>query len=163
MTKDDALTTLFRHNRWANGRLLERCATLTPEQLDATIIGTFGTIRDTLSHVVRAERGYLALITGQQVAAPKDAAELTLVDLAALSASTGAALVEWASRVRPDDTVELEWYGTLRQVPKTIILTQAITHATEHRVQVLAILTQLGIEPPDLGGWMYMDEMEENG
>jgi hypothetical protein len=43
----------------------------------------------------------------------------------------------------------------LRAVPKTIILTQVINHATEHREQVKTILTQSGIEPPDLQSWAY--------
>jgi uncharacterized damage-inducible protein DinB len=46
-------------------------------------------------------------------------------------------------------------------VPKTILLTQAINHATEHRAQIMAILTQLGIQPPDLDGWSYFDELEQ--
>jgi uncharacterized damage-inducible protein DinB len=50
----DTLTTLFSHNLWANLRLLERCAELSSEQLDAAIPGTFGSIRDTLQHIVTA-------------------------------------------------------------------------------------------------------------
>ena len=44
MKPTDTLTTLFSHNLWANLRLLERCAALTSEQLDATISGAFGSI-----------------------------------------------------------------------------------------------------------------------
>ena len=61
MNPTDTLTTLYRHNRWANLRLLERCAGLSDEQLDATLLGTFGSIRDTLQHIVIAERSYLSL------------------------------------------------------------------------------------------------------
>ena len=59
------------------------------------------------------------------------------------------------------DTVQIDWDGTPRDVPKTIILSQVINHATEHRDQIMAILTQLGIEPPDLQSWAYFDELEE--
>ena len=52
----DTLTTLYSHNLWANIKLFECCAGLSDEQLDSTIIGTFGTIRDTLQHIVGAER-----------------------------------------------------------------------------------------------------------
>jgi uncharacterized damage-inducible protein DinB len=38
---------------------------------------------------------------------------------------------------------------------------QAINHATEHRTQISTIITQLGLEPPDMAGWQYMDEMGE--
>jgi uncharacterized damage-inducible protein DinB len=37
MKLTDTLTTLFSHNLWANLRLIDRCATLSSEQLDATI------------------------------------------------------------------------------------------------------------------------------
>ena len=72
MNTTDTLTTLFRHNRWANVRILERCAGLTNEQLDATIAGAYGSIRDTLQHIVTAERLYFSRIsTGQRYVARK--------------------------------------------------------------------------------------------
>ncbi|MCP4140149.1 MAG: hypothetical protein GY755_07650 [Chloroflexi bacterium] len=33
-------------------------------------------------------------------------------------------------------------------------------HAIEHRSQIMTILTQLGIQPPDLDGWTYFDETD---
>ena len=41
------------------------------------------------------------------------------------------------------------------------LMIQAINHSTEHRTQVSTIITQLGLEPPDMTGWQYMDEMGE--
>jgi len=73
---------------------------------------------------------------------------------------TGAGFIEWAPQVQADHTVQVDWDGTPRDVPKTIILTQAINHATEHRSQIMAILTQLGIQPPDLDGWSYFEALE---
>jgi uncharacterized damage-inducible protein DinB len=40
-------------------------------------------------------------------------------------------------------------------------MVQAINHATEHRAQISAIITQLGMEPPDMSGWQYMEEIGE--
>ena len=40
-------------------------------------------------------------------------------------------------------------------IPASVILVQAINHATEHRAQAQAILTQLGIEPPAIDGWAH--------
>ena len=66
MEPNDTLTTLFSHNLWANLKLLETCAELTSEQLDATIVGTYGSIQDTLEHIVKAEQSYFARVsTGQ--------------------------------------------------------------------------------------------------
>ena len=73
----------------------------------------------------------------------------------------GLGLIEWAPKVQADDTVQVDWVGAPRDVPKTIILTQVINHTTEHRAQIMAILTQLGIQPPELDGWQYFDEMDK--
>ncbi|HNB53835.1 MAG TPA: DinB family protein, partial [Anaerolineales bacterium] len=149
MPSTDTLTTLFRHHLWANMSLFERCADLTPEQLDATLLGTFGSIRETLEHIARAEQNYLHRIrTGQRLVRPENAPPLTMAEMLASLRATGEGLIEWAGKVQPDDMVQLDWEGTPRDTPKTIILTQAINHATEHRSQVMAILTQLGIQPP---------------
>ncbi|NUM49091.1 MAG: DinB family protein [Anaerolineales bacterium] len=162
MPPTDTLTTLFNHYLWANVSLFEQCANLTPEQLDATLLGTFGSIRETLEHIVRAEQNYLHRIrTGQRLVRPENASSLTMAEMLASLRTTGEGLIEWAGKVQPDETVTVDWEGTPRGVPKTILLTQAINHATEHRSQVMAILTQLGIEPPELDGWNYFDTMDK--
>jgi uncharacterized damage-inducible protein DinB len=158
MNPTDTLTTLFRHNLWANERIIELCAGLSDEQLDATLVGTFGSIRDTLQHIVTAERSYFSRIsTGRPYRHPADAPPLTLADMLEWARASGAGLVQWAPQVQAGDVVEIDWDGVLRAVPKTILLTQAINHATEHRAQVMAILTQRGIEPPELDSWAYFD------
>jgi uncharacterized damage-inducible protein DinB len=159
MKPTDTLTTLFSHNLWANLRLLERCAELTGEQLEATMPGAYGSIGDIWQHIVTSEQSYFSRIsTGQRLHRPADAPALTMAEMKDSLRKTGSGLVEWASKVQADDTVQIDWDGTLRDVPKTIILTQVINHATEHREQIKAILTQMGIEPPDLQGWAYFDE-----
>ncbi|HET9223406.1 MAG TPA: DinB family protein [Roseiflexaceae bacterium] len=162
MQPTDTVTTLFRHHLWANLRLLERCATLTDDQLEATIGGAFGSIHATLHHIVTSEQSYFSRIsTGQPLHHPDDAPLLPPAELIESARATGAGLIEWAAKVRTDETVEVGWEGTPRDVPKTIILTQIINHATEHRAQVMAILTHLGVEPPDLQAWEYFDELEQ--
>jgi uncharacterized damage-inducible protein DinB len=162
MNTTDTLTTLFGHNLWANVRILERCAGLTAEQLDATIAGAYGSIRDTLQHIVTAERSYVSRIsTGQPYRRPEDAPPLTLAEMIESVRASGSGLIEWAPRVQAGDTVSVNWEGAPREVPKTILLTQAINHATEHRAQIMAILTQSGIQPPELDSWSYFAELAE--
>jgi uncharacterized damage-inducible protein DinB len=162
MEPTDTLTTLFRHNLWANLNLLEQCAELNSDQLEATMVGTYGSIRDTLEHIVRAEQSYFSRIsTGQPRRRSEDEGPPTIREMVESARTTGAGLIEWAPKVRASDTVQVDWDSTARAVPKTIILTQAINHATEHRAQIMAILTQLGIQPPDLDGWTYFDELDK--
>jgi len=162
MKTSDTLTTIFKHNLWANLRLLESCQALSDEQFDTTLTGTYGSIRDTLQHLVLAEKGYDTRISsGQRYHHPKDAAPMTLLEMKASIQETGIGLIEWSQKVQADDKVPIDWDGTQREVPKTILLNQAINHATEHRAQIMVIMTQLGVEPPSLDSWTYYDELDK--
>ncbi len=162
MKPTDSLTTLFNHHLWANLRLFERCAELTGEQLEATIPGTYGSIHDTLRHIVAAEQSYFSRIsTGQPRRHPQDAPPLAIGEMIESLRTTGPGLIEWASKVSAADTVRINWDGTPRDVPKSIILTQAISHATEHRAQIMTTMTQLGLQPPELSSWTYFDELKD--
>jgi uncharacterized damage-inducible protein DinB len=127
--------------------------------LDATIPGAYGSIYETLHHIVTSEQSYFSRIsTGQGRSRPKDAPPLTMAEMIESLHTTGNGLIEWAPKVQADELVEVKW-DIPRDVPKTIILTQIINHATEHREQIKAILTELGIEPVDLQGWAYFHEV----
>ncbi len=82
---------------------------------------------------------------------------MTIAEMTELVRTTGSGLIEWAPKVQADDTAQ----NDSDDVPKTIILTQAINHATEHRAQIMAIMTQWGIQPPELDGWTHFDEREK--
>jgi len=145
---------------WSNLRLLERCAQLTSEQLDATMVGAFGSIYVTLQHIVNSEKSYFSRIsTGKRYDRPENQPLMTMAEMMDSVRATGAGLIEWAPKLQAADMVEMDWEGTPRPVPKTILLTQALNHATEHREQIKAIMTQIGVEPPDLQAWEYFDEL----
>lgn len=156
------LETLFRHNLWANLQLLEVCRPLSEEQLQATVVGVYGSIGETWQHMARSERSYFSRIsTGQPYRHPDGAPPLTFAELAESLRHTGEGLIEWAPKVQADERVEVQWdnngiQGPV-QVPKAVILTQVINHATEHRAQIMAILTALGIQPPELDSWGYFE------
>jgi uncharacterized damage-inducible protein DinB len=159
MNQTEPLTNLYSHHLWANLRLLELCAGLSSEQLETAIPGAYGSIHDTLQHFVTSEQSYFSRIsTGQPRRRPEGAPPMSIAEMIDSARATGTGLIEWAPKVQPGDTVQLDWDGTPREVPKSVILTQVINHATEHRAQVMVMLTQLGIQPPDLDSWSYFDE-----
>lgn len=156
-----SLETFFRHNLWANSELFALCAGLTDAQLDTGIVGAYGTIRETLQHIADAEYSYWhRLTTGRPYRRPADAPPPTLADLQASIRTSGEGLIAVAPTVQPGDTVEVKWESdvTARAIPCSVILTQVINHATEHRAQIMATLTQLGIEPQELSGWTYFND-----
>jgi len=156
------LTTLFAHNTWANLRLLDFCAKLSDEQLDATAIGCFGSIRDTLWHIVGAEVSYVRRVNGKLPPQPisrdvfpgfavvKDVARWTNDELLQLALSA-----------RKDTMVTESEQDMACEYTLASLMMQTINHATEHRAQIAAIITQLGMEPPDMSGWQYMVDTGE--
>jgi uncharacterized damage-inducible protein DinB len=157
----ETIQTLFRHNLWANIKLFEQCAQLSEEQLNSKVIGTYGSIFDTLEHIANAERSYWhRLKTGQPFRKPEGARKPTIAELQVSILSSGAGLVDLAPSIQPSEGVEVNWEGSPRTIPSAVILTQVINHATEHRAQIMVMLTQLGIQPLDLDGWTYFDEAD---
>ena len=162
MKVEDTLMTLFRHHLWANLQLLERCAELTREQLDTTMVGAYGSIYVTLQHITTSEKSYFSRIsTGKRYDRPANQPPMTLAEMADSLQATGTGLIEWAPKLKADDMVEVDWEGTPRATPKTILLTQALQHAAEHREQIKTMLTQISVEPPDLQGWEFFDKNYE--
>jgi uncharacterized damage-inducible protein DinB len=153
---EEPLVELFRHHLWANLRLLDSCEALSKAQLDATAHGTFGSIHATLIHLAGSDESYLARLTGER---PADAitkeAVVGIADLRAHLRRSGEGLIQVAGRASTLGRIRVAWGEQAWQFPASIILIQAINHATEHRAHVMTIITQLGIEPSDVSGWEY--------
>jgi uncharacterized damage-inducible protein DinB len=156
------LTTLFAHNAWANLKLLDFCEGLSDEQLDATAVGGFGSIRDTLRHIVSAEVSYVNRVNGKQPAEPlprdQFPAFAVLKDAVRWASDE---LLQLALSAREDTLVRQRPPRQPEEYKLAALMVQAVNHSTEHRTQIATIITQLGMEPPDMSGWQYMWEMGE--
>lgn len=156
------LTTLFGHNAWANLKLLDFCEELSDQQLDATAIGGFGSIRDTLAHIVGAEVGYVERANGKLPPGSFSTNQFpgfeVLKDAVRWS---GDELLQLALSARADTMVRQRPPRMSVEYRLASLMVQAVTHSTEHRTQISAIITQLGMEPPDMSGWKYIEEIGE--
>jgi uncharacterized damage-inducible protein DinB len=155
------LVEMFRHNAWANQRLFDACAGLSDAQLDTTVVGTFGNIRDTLTHIVGAQERYVAaLAESGPVSVIREREPFPgLAELRDAARASGAALLELAAQAQSGATVTTMYRGENFTLPVWLLFVQAINHATEHRAQVAAILTQQGVEPPSMDGWTYHEAL----
>jgi uncharacterized damage-inducible protein DinB len=154
----DGLEDLFRHNTWANLQLIDVCSPLTSDQLGVSVDGTYGSIRRTLVHLVAAEEGYLWRLTGERPREDMSEDDWPgFEELRERAAESGDRLEVEGARTDVDRVVE--WIGgdgMHRATRAALLLTQSINHSTEHRSQVMTVLTQVGVEPPELDGWAYM-------
>ncbi len=155
----DPLRTFFQHHAWANLRLIDHCAGLPPETLEATVPGTRGTIMTTLVHLVGADQRYLLPMDGQEAGIRIHETESpSLADVRAaaeLQAARWQALIDRAREL--DVTLSRREWPEVRHAEELLFL-QAIHHGNDHRTHVCTILGAHGLEVPDLSGWEYWQE-----
>ena len=158
MSGMDLLVEFFQHNSMMNRRLMEACRQLSPERLSATATGTYGSIGATLVHIANSQEGYAARLLDTE--RPQRLPEEPFPGFEALGerfAHGDVQLQEAATQAAQDREVQVtgdDPPGTWL-MPVSLFLLQAVNHGTEHRSQVATILTQLGVEPPEMDGWMY--------
>ena len=136
------LVKVFEHNNWANMAIIEACAALRDEQLDAEPqSATFGSIRLTLVHLVASQQGYLSLLT-LPIEARRDARP-AFAELQKAASSSGEGLLALA-RDQPSKhlTTQLRTTDGYLVAP-WVVMVQAITHATERREQISSMLSAL--------------------
>ena len=150
------LVDFFKHHLWANLGLVDACAHLTDEQLDASAPGTYGRIRDTLVHLFRAEESYLIRLTGREQADRLEREVFPGIEaLRAHARQSGERLIAIAETLDPAQIVRGTYQGEPYELPVMVPLMQAIHHAADHRSQIATVLSQAGVEPPDLSVWAY--------
>ena len=164
------LLELFRHKTWATLRLIEYCQGLADEHLDATIPGTFGTIRETPRHLVSSDEGYFSILTRKRLSEPLPDGLPKLEDLPdgpipldELAERVRRLAPRWKLLAQDTDIASREvttsdgW-----RVPGAVPMAQAINHADDHRSHVLSILGARGLEIPEPNGldiWGYAEAM----
>ncbi len=151
------LASLFEHNLWANLVASAACRELTEEQLESSVVGTGGSIREMLMHIAGAEQRYVSRLTGEP---PRYGEREGWPGVAALEAAlehSGSALLALARRSDEIGMVSWEFEGRRVEYLGAMLFVQAINHATEHRSQIATILTQQGVEPPDMSGWRWFE------
>ncbi|MGE5226542.1 MAG: DinB family protein [Planctomycetaceae bacterium] len=152
------LEDAFGHHVWATLRLIDACAALDPTQLETEVPGTYGSIIDTMRHLVGADASYLFVTSGGR----SERIDEDAMDLAALRAAMEADGTGWAALLKQDldpDVVLVRHRddGSATEAPLGIRLAQALHHGTDHRSQICTALTTLGVEPPSIDVWDFGD------
>lgn len=148
---------LAGHHGWATAQLLSYCQGLDETTLNATAPGTYGTVIETLRHMVDAEMSYLYRLTGAWPARPWPRDEAVGIDVLLVRASLLAETLERFLADDWDDERLGEAYGDdqVMAVHAGVFLAQTIHHANEHRAHVCSVLGALGHEAPDVSAWGY--------
>jgi uncharacterized damage-inducible protein DinB len=155
---DDA----FRHHVWATLELIDVCSSLSPDQLETSVPGTYGSILDTMRHLVGGDRGYLFVISGRRVPVidEEEESRMDLSDLRKVMEEDGSFWPELvAGELDPDaDYARPQDDGSLSHAPLGVRLAQVVHHGTDHRSQICTALTSIGVEPPLIDVWDYAEK-----
>jgi uncharacterized damage-inducible protein DinB len=153
------MTEAFAHHMWATLRLMDACSPLTPEQLGTTVPGTYGSILETMRHLVGGDASYLFATTGGRTHLI-DEDDMGLPELRTAMEGYDEA---WAGLLAEDPdpeavVVRRHEDGSETHATMCIRLAQALHHGTDHRSQICTALTTLGIEPPGIDLWDYGEQ-----
>jgi len=157
------LERLFDYHYWANRKLLHVVSQLTPEQFTRSVAGSYGSIRNTLVHVLSAEWGWLERCGGE-----RRGDRLNPDDYPTIESLEGAwirveqCLREFLSHLENEDLArEVEFSlagGPSHTLAVGELMQHAMIHAVHHRGQVSLLLRELGFTPGNFDMLMYDEE-----
>lgn len=148
----DALLRRFvGYSGWATGVMLDHCLGLGEPALRASAAGTYGTLHETLTHLIDTDGSYLGWLTGAPPMLLEGAADPALLrDCAERWRAGWLAAMEGA----PDHERPIEAEGG-RRAPAWPLVLQALHHANDHRAHVGTILGANGLPVPAVDAWAY--------
>ncbi len=149
----DTFHELYRHNYWARDRQLGACTSLTDEQFTQPMGNSFGSLRDTLVHLLQVEWIWLERWNDRAPRVwPSDAEFTSLAILSERWNHIERVMWEFLNRIREQDLQRKLTYVNFAGETWTYALWQmmihVITHQSYHRGQVTTLLRQLGHQAP---------------
>ena len=159
------LERLYDYHYWANRSLMAVVSKLPPGQFTQVAAGSYGSVRNTLVHVLSAEWGWLDRCGG-----PKRGEKLKPEDF-----PTVESLVEAWTRVDgymrgflsglTDEDLAREIVfaigdGPAHSVPLGDLMQHAAVHAVHHRGQVALLLRTLGHVPGNFDWLIYVERRQ---
>jgi uncharacterized damage-inducible protein DinB len=146
------LISLFEYGDWVNQRLLDAASALTAEQFNQKVLPGFGSVHLTLAHMLGADVLWFARWRGFSPKTMLSPAELATVPIIR---ERWKEVVEergayFATLDEAELSVKVRWTNMRGQVYELLrwqVILHCTNHATHHRSEVAAILTELGHEP----------------
>jgi uncharacterized damage-inducible protein DinB len=162
----ERIRTLYAYSAWANARILDTAALLTPEQFTTSGDG-FGSIRDTLVHTASAQWLWLWLERWRATSPTELWDPADFPDVAILRSrweEVEATTSAYVASLREHDLARAVSYvnfqGENWAYPLWQQLLHQVNHATQHRSEAALLLTRLGYSPGWLDLLVYVDEQD---
>ncbi|MFZ3331108.1 MAG: DinB family protein [Candidatus Acidiferrales bacterium] len=143
---------LYDYNAWADHRTLDACAALSSEQFTRDLGSSFGSVRDTLLHIMQVEWLWLERWHGRSPTSFAANGEYSNVEsIRARWLEIERDLLDYIASLTTEEVQRVVRHKTTAGVPQAAPLWQMlqhlVNHGTYHRGQVATMLRQLGAKP----------------
>ncbi len=159
---EPTMIEFFQYNHWVNQELMGICINLSDEIITANIPGSYGSIRDTFTHILKAEISFLKRI---HRAYPEPdfnwEANPSLSQMMAYETVLNEALLDTLQRVPATQNVHEEGNGWTFDYQARLIFMSVVYHGIAHRTDITTVLNNKGISLPELDVWGYQSAYPE--
>lgn len=159
----ETIRALHRYNAWANQRVLDTVSRVAPADFATDLKSSYGSIRDTLTHMVWSEWIWLQRWNGLSptlVFPPADFPNVeSLRERFQYVATERSAFLRDITAERLQRVIEYRNVkGEIWRYPLWQQLHHVVNHSTYHRGQVATMLRQLGATPAATDLLVYYDD-----
>lgn len=159
---EPTMIEFFQYNHWANQALMGICINSSDEIMIASIPGSYGSIRDTFSHILKAEISFLKRI---HAAYPepdfKWEENPSLPQMMAYETLLHETLLDTLQRVPATQNVHEADDGWTFDYQARLIFMSVVYHGIAHRTDITTVLNNKGIHLPELDVWGYRSAYPE--
>jgi len=161
--KTSEILTLYQYNAWANARILNAAAQVTPQQFLAPASFSHGGLRGTLVHTLFAEWIWRQRWEGRSPTEwllPEDFP--TMGALQSHWQTEEKALMHFVENVSEEALNDSVYYsrtgGEARENTLWHLMVHLVNHGTQHRSEAAAMLTEFGYSPGDIDFIIFLRE-----
>jgi uncharacterized damage-inducible protein DinB len=160
------LRTLFDYNYWATARIMRAAQEVTPEQFTAPNTSSYGSLRSTLVHSMRAELIWRRRLQGEPLPGDLPVESNFPTPQALYKAWVAEELLMRAYLLGLSDldVLKVVDYKNTKGEPFRNavwqILAHVVNHGTQHRAEAAAMLTDFNHSPGDIDLILYFREKE---
>jgi uncharacterized damage-inducible protein DinB len=159
---EPTMIEFFQYNHWANQELMGICKSLNDEIITASIPGSYGSIRDTFAHILKAEISFLKRIHGVYPGPDFEWEDNpSLTQMMTYEPSLNEALLETLQRVPATQNVHEEGDGWTFDYQARLIFMSVVYHGIAHRTDITTVLNNRGVRLPELEVWGYQSAYPE--
>lgn len=144
---------MAKYNRWMNERIYALCAKVPKADRERDLGAFFGSIHNTLDHIVWADDALLVRLqnSGRRVESYRPPQIEDFDQLRQRREELDKVISDWAAQVADTDVdqpyeFKSVLYNKTRTLPRYALVAHLFNHQTHHRGQVTALLSRLGYD-----------------